>query len=112
METLRPITVIEPFAGASESPYMQEYGQYLSPFQDAVGEDGDSITITVEPFWKRRDVRIAWAVLSTASMAASAFHGYRRNQTVGWALWWGLMGGMFPVITPTIALAQGFGKEK
>ena len=51
-------------------------------------------------------------VLDTVSMAASAYHGYKRNNSIGWALWWGLMGAMFPVITPTIALAQGFGKPK
>ncbi len=53
-----------------------------------------------------------WGVLSIASGAASAFHGYRRNGSIGWALWWGLIGTVFPVITPTIALAQGFGKRK
>ena len=50
--------------------------------------------------------------LSTASMALSAYHGYKRNDSVGWALVWGLLGGTFPVITPVIALAQGFGQEK
>lgn len=52
-----------------------------------------------------------WSMLSTASMAASAYHGYKRNDSVGWALVWGLCGALFPVITPTIALAQGFGKK-
>jgi hypothetical protein len=50
--------------------------------------------------------------LSTASMALSAYHGYKRNDSVGWALVWGLLGGTFPVITPVIAVAQGFGQEK
>ncbi len=53
-----------------------------------------------------------WGVAATASMAVSAFHGYRRNQSVGWALWWAFMGATFPVITPVIAVAQGFGKRK
>lgn len=53
-----------------------------------------------------------WAVLGTVSMAASAYHGYKRNQSVGWALWWGFCGGAFPVITPVIAVAQGYGKRK
>lgn len=53
-----------------------------------------------------------WGVVSTASMAASAFHGYKRNRSVGWALVWGLLGATFPVITPTIAVAQGFGERK
>lgn len=55
---------------------------------------------------------IAYGVLGTASFAASVFHGYRRNRSVGWAIWWGVMGAMFPVITPVIAVAQGFGKPK
>jgi hypothetical protein len=55
---------------------------------------------------------IAYGVLATASMAVSAYHGYKRNDSVGWALWWGLMGSMFPVITPVIAVAQGFGEPE
>lgn len=53
-----------------------------------------------------------WGILSTASMAASAYHGVKRNDSVGWGLWWGLMGGLFPIITPAIAVAQGFGKRR
>ncbi len=54
----------------------------------------------------------AWAVLSAASAGASAYHGYKRNDSVGWAVVWGLLGGAFPVITPAIALAQGFAEPK
>lgn len=53
----------------------------------------------------------ALAVVSTASMAVSAYHGYKRNNSIGWAIMWGFCGGLFPVITPIIAYAQGFGKE-
>lgn len=52
-----------------------------------------------------------WAVAATAAMAASAYHGYRRNEAaapVGWALWWGLWGALVPFITLPIAFAQGF----
>jgi hypothetical protein len=52
-----------------------------------------------------------WAVLGTASMALSAYHGYKRNDSIGWALVWGFLGAIAPVITPTIAVAQGFGKR-
>jgi len=52
-----------------------------------------------------------WAYLSLVSSALSAFHGYRRNLSVGWAVGWGLAGALFPVITPAIAVAQGFGKR-
>lgn len=52
-----------------------------------------------------------WAMLSAVSAGASAFHGYRRNQSVGWAVAWGAAGAAFPIITPAIAIAQGFGKR-
>jgi hypothetical protein len=55
---------------------------------------------------------VGWGLVAAASSAASAWHGYRRNNSVGWALWWALMGGMFPVITPVIGVAQGWGKRR
>jgi hypothetical protein len=51
-------------------------------------------------------------VATIASAAASGFHGYRRNKSLGWALWWFTMGTIAPVVTPMIGLAQGFGKRK
>lgn len=57
------------------------------------------------------NVSPVWAYLSLVSSALSAFHGYRRNLSVGWAALWGLAGALFPVITPAIAVAQGFGKR-
>jgi len=53
-----------------------------------------------------------WDAVSVASVAMSTYHGYKRNDSIGWALWWGLMGGLFPVITPVIAIAQGFGERE
>jgi hypothetical protein len=57
-------------------------------------------------------LREVWAVASVLSTALSAYHGYKRNDSIGWAIVWGLLGGAFPVITPTIAYAQGFGERK
>jgi len=51
-------------------------------------------------------------VLRLASTGISAYHGYKRNNSVGWALWWGFMGSMFPIVTPAIAFAQGIDKPK
>lgn len=54
---------------------------------------------------------VALGILATASMAASAYHGIKRNNgSIPYGIWWGLMGTMFPVITPTIAIAQGYAK--
>lgn len=51
--------------------------------------------------------------LSIVSAAASGYHGVRRNRgSIGWGLWWFAVGSLFPVVTPVIALAQGFAKPK
>lgn len=59
-----------------------------------------------QPFW----LTTGYQIVATASMAVSAYHGYKRNNSIGWALWWGLMGSMFPIITPVIAVAEGYAK--
>ena len=49
---------------------------------------------------------------SLAGMGALAYHGYKRNDSVLWAVGWGLLGGAFPVgtvIGGVIAYGQGFG---
>lgn len=54
-----------------------------------------------------------WGALSVASAAVSTYHGYKRNDgSIGWALAWGFLGTIFPVVTPAIAFAQGLGKRK
>lgn len=50
--------------------------------------------------------------LSMASAAASAYHGYKRNESVGWAFGWALFGSALPIIALPVALAQGFGRPK
>lgn len=52
-----------------------------------------------------------WGVLRTVSVGLSAYHGYRRNESIGWGIGWGILGGVAPVITPAIAFAQGFGER-
>ena len=52
-----------------------------------------------------------YVALSTISAILSGYHGYKRNNSIGWAIGWFALGGIFPVITPTIAFAQGFGKR-
>lgn len=52
-----------------------------------------------------------YPVLSAAGVAAGAYHGFKRNNSVGWAIGWALLGGLFPFITIPVSLAQGFGKK-
>ena len=52
----------------------------------------------------------AWTILSIASSAASAYHGSKRHGgSIGWGIAWGAVGAIFPVLTPAIGAAQGFG---
>lgn len=53
-----------------------------------------------------------WAAASTVSAGLGAYHGYRRNNSVGWALAWAVAGAVAPVVVPAIAVAQGFGKKE
>lgn len=53
-----------------------------------------------------------YALMSTAGIAMGAYHGYKRNDSVGWAIGWALLGGAFPFITIPVAIAQGFGERK
>ncbi len=53
-----------------------------------------------------------YRLVSLASTAGLAFHGYRRNESVGWAIGWALLGGLAPVIAWPVAFAQGFGKPR
>ena len=50
-------------------------------------------------------------VASVAAMGALAYHGYRRNSSWGWALAWGIGGGIVWPIALAVAIAQGFGKS-
>lgn len=47
-------------------------------------------------------------VATAASIGLSAYHGYKRNDDLAWGIIWGLLGGIFPIITPAIALAEGY----
>lgn len=57
------------------------------------------------------DVSPIWAAASTAGAAIGAYHGFKRNDSVGWAIGWGVLGAMFPIFVIPIALAQGLGKK-
>lgn len=54
---------------------------------------------------------LTWSLLSLVGAGLAAYHGYKRNhESVGSAVGWGVLGGLVPIITVPVALAQGFGK--
>lgn len=59
-----------------------------------------------------RALRAAYVVAGMAGSAIGAYHGYKRNDSLGWAIGWAFLGGLFPVIVIPVAFAQGFGERK
>jgi len=50
--------------------------------------------------------------VSTASMIALTYHGYKRTGSLTWALIYGLAGRWWPVVAVPVAVAQGFGEKR
>lgn len=119
-------TEIDGFLASTPTPSSADIAQFLKLYGDDDRQSAAQALITrgVDPDAVARALRFLdtssafgksgmFNVLSIASAAASGFHGVRRhNGSVGWGIWWFLMGGLFPVITPVVAVAQGFAKPK
>jgi hypothetical protein len=54
---------------------------------------------------------IGW-VGGLAGGVLGAYHGYKRNDSVGWAIGWSILGGMFWPIALPVMFAQGLGEPK
>jgi len=48
---------------------------------------------------------------SLAGMLLGGYHGFKRNNSVGWAIGWGILGSIAPSITAGIAVGQGFARR-
>lgn len=52
-----------------------------------------------------------YKVASFAGGVIGAYHGYKRHRgSIGWAIGWSLLGGLFWPIALPVAYAQGIGK--
>lgn len=49
---------------------------------------------------------IVYKIAAAASSGASFYHGLKKNDSLGWGLWWGFCGGLFPILTPLYAYHQ------
>ena len=74
-----------------------------------LGQAVDEISVTET---RSSPFRYVWYAASVAGVSAGAYHGYKRNDSVGWAIGWALLGGVFPFITIPVSLAQGFAKPR
>lgn len=54
-----------------------------------------------------------YGLAGLAGAGLGAYHGYKRNNdSIGWAVGWGLFGSVLPILAIPIAVAQGIGKPK
>ena len=72
----------------------------------------DELELRVGDGANKNGVSEAYQLFATAGVALGAYHGYKRNNSIGWAVGWALLGGLFPFITIPISFAQGFGERK
>lgn len=88
--------------------------------EKCIGELRDSLKTASDAYYARTGTReesgaamglIIPGIIVAASIGVSAYHGYKRNKSTGWGVWWGFMGLLFPVVTPVVAIAQGYGKR-
>jgi hypothetical protein len=120
-------TPIESFLLAHPRPTSSDVSSFLKAFapsdraaaaQDLIAHGVDARAVSSALAWLEASERAKshWpqvtGALVLASAAASAYHGYKRNQSIGWGAWWFFMGSLFPIFTPVIAVAQGFGKKR
>ena len=126
--TAVPMSAVDSFLMDVPNPAISDVVHLLKmcnpgPDQDSVAQElvakgVPQATVTSAQSWLATSSRFSvnknqlYGWLAIVSAAASAFHGYRRNRSVGWAIAWFVMGGIFPVVTPVIALAQGYGQPK
>lgn len=88
-----------------------EYNQSIGFYQDCVRQQRASQSAADLRAWYSTPWGMFYSALSVAGTAAGAYHGYKRNDSVGWGLWWAFAGGAFPVVTIPLSLAQGFAKR-
>ncbi len=50
------------------------------------------------------------AAAGVVGLGVGAYHGWKRNESLGWSLVWAAAGLVAPIITIPLAVAQGFGE--
>lgn len=89
------------------TPYYMDGGlQNLGQAADAMPSSTPLVTTTSSTSGTLLTV---WWLASLASIGLSAYHGYRRSRgSVGAAVGWGILGGIFPLVVPLVAMTQGY----
>jgi len=101
---------VEAFDGFGGSP--DGLGATVRMLGDDAPAPNQGLVVDSGPTVLKRTLAITYAIASVAGTGIGAYHGYKRNDSVGWAIVWALLGGLFPVVVIPVAYAQGIGKQK
>ena len=75
--------------------------------------EGDVLVTETELVPAPSKVSMAWKWAAATSAIASAYHGSKRHHGSVWqTVKWGILGSIFPIITPLVAVGQGFAKPE
>ena len=116
------------FLATNPSPSSAQVADFLKAYpehergalaQELIARGVEARTVSSALKWLHavRSFRASWptiaGIAALASASVSAYHGGKRNNgSIAWAAWWFLMGTIFPVFTPVVAVVQGFAKPK
>ena len=98
--------LLSPLLNFAGNHYLGENQSHSSENQSQSSENQSKKELKIPeiPTW--------YIVVSNAAAIACIYHGYKRNESVAWALMWGLGGAMLPLVLPVVAIAQGFAEPK
>ena len=94
-----PPTLIDPYNNAKQA---------IKAIEGLAGSTGTGLGSSVGVTSTLALVHWGLALIGSTT---GAYHGYKRNDSVGWGIGWYFLGAMFPEITIPVSLAQGFGKR-
>lgn len=81
----------------------------VSPIEDLEFDSEDKFLGLPRETWFK--IWIVHTLLRLPAGIVSGIHGYRRNrEDTAMGAVWGFLGFTFPIITTTVAVAQGYGK--
>lgn len=81
----------------------------ITPVSPAIDSLGGLFGVTAEG--DRIQISPVWYWAAIASSIASGYHGSKRHDGSVWqTVKWSALGAFFPIITPLVAVGQGFAK--
>lgn len=106
-----------PYPGQSVPTQPAPVGQPLVEQGVVQASNGNNVASQVASWgWGgyqyNRGAVLGYLSLSLLSGIVSAVHGWQRDRTPIAAWGWFTLGSMFPIVTPGVALVQGYGKRR